>query len=149
MLLIVHLLAGAAIASEIKTVPLALLLAFLSHFVLDSIPHWEYSIENIESKKWVKSLPDFFKVAMDFSAGLMIILLYTRNSIIIAGALFAASNDGLAFLNLIFENKFLKAGYGFHKKLHYLNNSKKVPLYLRIICEVIVGTIMVLILMNK
>lgn len=149
MILIIHLLVGAAIASYIKPFPLALLLAFLSHFVLDFIPHWEYSIKNIQERKWSSSFPDFVKLAVDFTLGITIILFFSRNGIILAAAFFAVLNDIFAFLNLIFKNRLLKADYSFHEKLHYLNNTKKIPLYLRILSQIIVGLASILLLIRR
>jgi hypothetical protein len=37
-----HALVGAAIASRLQNPTLAVPLAFFSHFVLDSIPHWDF-----------------------------------------------------------------------------------------------------------
>ena len=74
MILATHLLAGAAIATKIKNPLLALILAFFSNYLLDSLPHTEYSLKNMEKHKWRKSAFDFLKVAFDLIFGISIIL---------------------------------------------------------------------------
>lgn len=138
MILTVHLLAGAAIASKIQSAPLALFLAFLSHYFLDFIPHWEYSIENIREKRWKKSLFDFLKVGLDILAGVLLLFLCSENQpIIYAGAFLAISPDGLTLIGLIFSNKFLVHNDDFHQKIHFLRD-KKIPLFWGIFSQVVV-----------
>lgn len=48
-----HVLAGTAIGLAVKQPLLAAPLAFLSHFVLDAIPHWNYG-DKPGSKLWWK-----------------------------------------------------------------------------------------------
>ena len=62
MILLVHLLFGAAIGSAVNNIWLAIILAFLSHFLLDLMPHIDYPLKNIEKKQWHKVLPDFSKI---------------------------------------------------------------------------------------
>ena len=51
MILLVHLLFGAAVGSSVKNLPIAIILAFLGHYFLDLFPHIEYPIENIRKKQ--------------------------------------------------------------------------------------------------
>lgn len=53
MLEIPHVLLGAAIATKVGNPYIAIPLAFLSHFVLDKVPHWNPHI-NSETKKYGK-----------------------------------------------------------------------------------------------
>jgi len=137
MIFTCHLLTGAAIASKIQSAPLALGLAFLSHYVLDFIPHREYSVKNIFEKRWRKSKLDFLKIFLDFSFGILLILFFSKNPcllstsfwngklIIYSGAFFAVLPDGFTFLALIFEkSKVLGRHYHFHQNtIHFF----KVP----------------------
>ena len=125
MILFCHLLVGAAIAAKIQIIPLALVLALLSHYVLDFIPHWEYSIDNILEKRWKKAKLDFLKGALDLCLGILIIFAILKNQpIILAGAFLAVLPDGLTLLNLLLPNKILSIHDNFHRELvHY---SKKI-----------------------
>ena len=140
MILTCHLLAGAAIASKISNPIWALLLAFLSHYFLDVIPHWQYSIENIRGKQWEKSLFDFLKVFLDILAGILLIFIFSKNQpIIYAGAFLAISPDGLTLLGLIFSNKLLEHNDDFHQqKIHFLKY-KKIPRFWRIFSQVLIS----------
>lgn len=119
MILTCHLLTGAAIALKIQPTPLALILAFLSHYLLDIIPHREYSIKNIFEKRWSKSFFDFLKVFLDIAFGALLILFLSKNQpIIYAGALFAILPDGFTFLALIFlKIKILRKHRNFHQNI--------------------------------
>lgn len=151
MILTPHLLLGAVIASRIEYIPLAIILAFLSHYLLDLIPHIEYSIENIEKKQWQKSLPDFLKVFLDFSLGILLILIFSNppaggQPIIFICVFFAILPDGLTLLNYFFSNKILKIHrYIHHKKIHFLRN-KKISFHWRVLSQLLVVFISILLL---
>jgi len=146
MILIPHMLLGAAIASKIEYAPFAIILAFLSHYLLDVFPHIEYPIKNIQNKQWLKSLPDFLRVAFDFFAGLLIIYFFSGWQIIIfVGALFAVLPDAFNLINMAFPNNFLKNHSNFHEKIHFLKN-KKISVFWRIASQVLVVAISVAIL---
>lgn len=138
MILLVHLLFGAAIGSTINNIPLAILLAFLSHYLLDIPPHVEYNIENIEKKQWKLAIPQFVRVLLDFCFGILLILIFSNNQpIIYVCAIFAAIPDGLSVLNLIFKNKILRAHSDFHQgKIHFLKY-KKISSFWRISSQII------------
>ena len=110
MILTAHLLTGAAIASKVSNPAGAIILAFLSHYFLDLLPQIEYSVKSIRERRWQKSFQDFFKVALDFFSGILLILLFSNNQpIIFVAALVAIVPDGLHFLNIVFyKNRLLK-----------------------------------------
>lgn len=138
MILTAHLLTGAALASKIHCAPLALSLAFLSHYFLDLIPHQEYSIENIREKRWKKSQLDFLKVFLDISFGTFFILLLAKNNpLIFTAAFLAILPDGFTLLSLVFPNKMLRIHDNFHQKIHFLEY-KKIPVFWRIFSQVLV-----------
>lgn len=145
MILTCHLLVGALIAAKIEIIPLALLLAFLSHYLLDFIPHIEYSVKNIKEKNWGKSLPDFLKIILDISSGILLIFILKNQPIVFIGAFLAISSDGINLLNLILPNRLLKAHYDFHRKIHFLKNKKISPFW-RILSQVLVILIVVLLI---
>ena len=137
MILTPHLLVGAAIATRIN-LPLGLVLAFLSHYFLDFFPHLEYSIENIQRKKWKKFFPDFLKIFLDISFGSFLIFILSENLLLaLAVGFFAILPDGLVILGLIFPNRLLKIHSDFHQKIHFPKN-KKAPLFWGIFSQVLV-----------
>ncbi|MGD0576555.1 MAG: hypothetical protein ABSA74_00560 [Candidatus Staskawiczbacteria bacterium] len=142
MVLLVHLLFGALIGKEISNPFLAIILAFFGHYFLDFLPHIEYPIKNIKNNQWRKAAPDISRVASDFSAGILLIFLFSNNhSIIYVCAFFAILPDGFSLLNSLTENKILAKHSELHQgKLHFLEN-KKIPKFWRIFSQVIVVVI--------
>ncbi len=134
MILLTHMIFGAAIGSKINSVPLAIVLAFLSHYFLDIFPHIEYPIPNIIENKWKESLPDFLKVALDFCLGLAIIFIFSKNQPVVYLYAFAAIiPDGLTMLNKLFKNKILEFHNKIHtEKIHYLTKKKNFSNFWRI-----------------
>lgn len=87
MILSTHAIAGAAVALAFRqNPPAALLAAFLSHFLLDAIPHWHYrifSLINDGSSRFDKKIiflfnrgfiKDIFRAGLDFGLGLAVSL---------------------------------------------------------------------------
>ncbi|MBZ9572590.1 hypothetical protein KJA17_00125 [Patescibacteria group bacterium] len=137
MILTPHILVGATLASKIKFLPLALGLAFLSHYFFDFLPHLEYPIKNIQRKNWNKSFLDFLKVFLDISVGLFLVFILSKNlPLAMAGGFFAILPDGFILLGLILPNRLLKIHYSFHQKIHF-PESKKVPLFWGIFSQVL------------
>ena len=145
MTLTPHLLLGAAIGSKIGNLPLAIVLAFLSHYLLDLIPHIEYPIDNISKKQWRKSLPDFLRVFLDFSFGGLLILIFSNNQpIIYVCALVALIPDSLTIISSIFPNRVLSAHDKIHtEKIHFLKY-KKISVFWRISSQVLTIVISIL-----
>jgi len=151
MILLVHMLLGAIIASKISA-PLCFVLAFLSHYFLDFFPHIEYPIENLKKNHWHKSMPDILRVSSDFCLGLLLISIFYNSMatsgelIILAGAFFAILPDGFTILNSALPNKILKIHDDFHrKKIHFLKD-KKIPRFWRIVSQLAVIAISIAIL---
>lgn len=136
MILLAHMLFGAAIGTIIKNPLLGVILAFLSHYFLDFFPHVEYSIENIKNKSLKKSLPDFLKISLDFLAGIAVISFLSNNSLIIfICAFFAILPDGFTILSYLFPNKILKIHDVAHRqKIHFLMY-KKISNFWRILTQ--------------
>jgi len=146
-----HLIFGAAIASKISNPFLALPLAFLSHFLLDMLPHDEYSIENVKKKRWNKSFFDFLKVFGDISFGFLLLYLFSgKEAIIFAGAFAAMAPDGITLFSIIFPKNKLTA---LHQKPHMAANTigdrdenKKIPLWGAIIGQIAIIIISIFLL---
>jgi hypothetical protein len=147
MILLVHLLFGAAIGSVVKNIPLAIILAFLGHYFLDFIPHIEYHIENTEKKQWQAVLPNILKISLDFLLGTLLILIFSKNQpIIYVCAFFAILPDGFTVLNNLIPNRVLEIHRKFHiEKIHFLKD-KKISKFWRIISQVIVVIISVVLM---
>lgn len=147
MILLSHILFGAAITSKVTYAPLAIILAFLSHYLLDLIPHIEYSIDNIAEKKWKKSLPDFLKVFLDLLAGVILITIFSKNQpIIFIGSFAAIIPDSLSLLKYIFRSKILDFHSDFHQeRLHFLKH-KKISNIWRILTQILIVVISIIIL---
>jgi len=145
MILSVHFLAGAAIAAKIQNPVLGLFFAFLSHFLLDLVPHQEYHIYNIKARKWKESFFDFLKVSLDIFIGIFIFLILTKNIFWgAAGGFLAALPDGLIFLSLLFPKiKILDYLRKYHEKIHWFKDAKtgceKVSFFWRIFSQVLIG----------
>ncbi len=140
MILSLHLLTGAAIVSKTHYLPLALPLAFLSHYLLDVLPHTkEYSVERIRAKDWKSSFPDFLKIGLDLALGLFLIFLISKNQspAVYAGALLASLPDGFTFLGILFSNRFLKENDDLNKKIHFLKR-RKVHFFWKVFCQIAV-----------
>ena len=150
MILLVHMLFGAAVASKIQNPFFAIILAFLSHYLLDVIPHVEYSIKRIKSNKLKEAWPDLLKILMDlFLGSLLIWLLSGQKFIVFIIAFFAIIPDGLTVLEFIFSNKILKAhGHIHRKKVHFLKH-KKIPVFWRIFSQAGVVVLAIAILLIK
>lgn len=132
MILIVHMLFGAALGSIVKNPALAVFLAFLGHYFLDIFPHIEYlkstegSIKKIKSGKWQEYLPDILKVFLDFCLGILIIFIFSKNQpIIYVCAAIAIVPDGLTVIHNLFPNTILKKHHQIHGgKIHFLKHKK-------------------------
>ncbi len=148
MILLVHMLFGAAIGSLIKNVYLAIILAFLSHYFLDLFPHVEYLIKNKGEKPLHDVLPDIFKVFLDFCIGLLIISLFSLNQpIIYIYAFFAVIPDTLTVLNYFLPSKILNIHDKLHTKIHFLKN-KKISNFWRILSQIMAVIISIILLKN-
>ncbi|MEK7546640.1 MAG: hypothetical protein AAB536_00435 [Patescibacteria group bacterium] len=144
MTLSVHAIAGAGSAILLKNYPiLALVAAFLSHFLLDSIPHWHYKIL---SKSHDSSLPfgmklnlglnflkDISRGSIDFCLGLiasvLISLFFFPDNlwIILLGAFAGALPDFLQAIYYLLPNKLLFYFQKFHQGVHSIKKLDDEP----------------------
>ena len=144
MILTSHILAGAAIASKSSNPFLTLPLAFLSHYLLDSLPQEEYSIINIKKKLWNKAWIDFLMIFADISFGILLILLSSNNSpLIFAGAFSALVPDGITLLQILNpQNKLINRHQKIHMKIQrtvdhlFYSKNKKAPVFWGIFSQI-------------
>lgn len=146
MILLVHLLFGAAIGSAVKNIPIAIVSAFLSHYFLDFLPHIEYPIKNTEKKQWHIMLPDILKIILDFCLGILLILIFSKNQpIIYVCVLLAILPDGFTVLNHFAPNKILGVHDKFHQKIHFLKY-KKISNFWKFSFQILIVIISILLL---
>lgn len=122
MILSTHFLAGAAVAEYTDSPLLIVTIPLTVHFILDSIPHWEY----MEDEKEIpKKIP---LIVLDFISGPAIIfILFLVNNLsywslfwLFFGGFFGILPDGMSLLYFVFpKNTFLKKIFAFHEKIHF------------------------------
>lgn len=147
MILFVHLLFGAAIGSLVKNIPLAVILALLSHYFLDFLPHIEYGIANIKEKQWRKKLFVILKVGLDFCLGILLIFIFSENQpILYIYALVSILPDAFTIINNLAPNAITKAHDKIHPgRIHFLRD-KKISIFWRTINPAIIVVVSILLL---
>lgn len=147
-----HLLVGAALATKIHPLILAAILAILSHYVLDAIPHWDYSTTAIRKRRWKDSVPVFLKATLDFSLGILIILLLAENRFsALSGAFFAVLPDAVTFLTIVLpntNNRPLKTHHLLHNKMGHWHKYKKIPLLWKLVSQLTVAAMAIYFLIS-
>jgi hypothetical protein len=132
MILSTHAVVGGAIASLIPSHPLlATAAAFASHFALDAIPHWDYSLHSIAVGKGADNrrlqfnrgiLIDLIKIGFDASAGLALALwlFSTPGSIPIVAVCACAAMlpDPLQFVHSVLPREPLSTLQHIHSWMH-------------------------------
>jgi len=153
MILSVHMLAGAAIGSKVKNYWAIFILAIISHFIMDAIPHWEYTglAANVSG--------DFFmsvtvKALLDILLGVIVIgWLFKYSGLArptLWGAFCALLPDGLIFTYTLAQVLFgwhldwLTYPIAIHDKIHFAD--KTDFLFWRIALELAVAAIALVVL---
>jgi hypothetical protein len=116
MILSPHFITGGVITKLIPNKPLAYLLAFLSHFLLDSFPHSDYSLKNLDNGIKDKAFyKDLEKIGLDLFSGIIFIIISAnifdnfKIGPAMIGGLIAIIPDLLnAFLYLIHKGNFIR-----------------------------------------
>jgi hypothetical protein len=165
MILITHILVGAAIGILIPNYWPVFIIAFASHFLLDAIPHWEYKIQLLrdraEKRKGVLNIINVIrgggalvilgKMALDFSLGLSLVALSTRSSSVqnhaIFGALSATLPDAFLGLYWITKTPLLEKLARFHRFVHPKNN-KKIPTLWGVSTQIVIGAIAIVLILH-
>lgn len=133
MILTPHILVGAAIASKTANPVLGIFFAFLSHYIIDAIPHTDYSIESLsEQKRDQTALKEFLCALTDVAFGLALVYFLTLGgkdaSLLLAAGFAAALPDAIGVLGNYFVPRPLLNIVNAGHKLHAKN--KKPPLLL-------------------
>lgn len=145
MVLTPHAVIGAAIALQFPRHPiLGFILAFSSHFILDAVPHWHYSVPAIkEAKKLMSTKPftenkkgwrDLAWIGSDFFLGIIIsaaMAALTNPSAIFIALLGAAGGvfpDFLQFVYFAIPKPPVSTIYNFHMWIHAKKRLDNQPL---------------------
>lgn len=135
MVLTPHAITGAALASLTPENPLAgFALGFLSHFVLDAIPHWDYDLSSMKKDENNPMnndmainkafLLDISKIGFDAMLGILISYLifcfYMKYSVfvIMCGAVGGIMPDALQFVYMKWRHEPLISLQRFHLWIH-------------------------------
>lgn len=129
-----HAIVGASVASLVPAHPvLAFILGFASHFVLDAIPHWDYSLRSLEKGKGGRLdvdmvlnkafVGDLVRISFDALLGLSIALIAFRDAeafpyVILLGAFAAMLPDALQFAYFKWKREPLRSLQRFHMFIH-------------------------------
>lgn len=144
MVLTTHALVGAGLAQLFPGSPaLAFTAGFLSHFVLDTVPHWDYSLAS--SRKDVANplnndivvgrtfVADLLKIVADALLGTVLAVLFFHNGTFIslctlmAGAMGGMLPDPLQFAYMKLRVEPLVSLQRFHVWMHAKTNFNDAP----------------------
>ncbi len=113
-----HVLVGASLATAISNPFVLIISAFISHFVLDMIPHKDYEITPLKAH--------FYKLVIDVGVSAILLFSFVGNlplekQVLFAlGGFFGILPDGLWMLYRLFNWKFLERYVEMHNALHWL-----------------------------
>lgn len=142
MTLSTHIVAGTALSYTFTGNPVASFgIGLLSHYLLDSISHWDYPISFLgtdavtpRKKKIALLLFDVLKVLMDVALGIGILVFALSLSkvlsdpVIIAGIIGSAFPDFLQFALLVTKNKIFDILQKFHHAFHSASSLNDMPI---------------------
>ncbi|HPW34711.1 MAG TPA: hypothetical protein PK367_03085 [Candidatus Paceibacterota bacterium] len=147
MTLTTHALIGATAAQLFPKNPLiGFFVAFLSHFIIDMIPHWDYKLKSVHKDpdhplgvgvelKSKKFLIDISKITLDLILGIggALLILQPKSSYEISFVIFTAFAgqlpDGFQFLYVLLRIEPLKSLQWFHNKIQTYSRLDVRPLY--------------------
>jgi hypothetical protein len=148
MILCTHAVVGAALASFVPSHPAAAFaIGFASHFVLDAIPHWDYSIKSRSINPMIGApivfdsalLQDAVTIGFDGLVGIIVALFLFGSSAsqwaILLGAIGAMLPDPLQFVHARLPREPLRTLQRFHRWAH---SDKKIN-GLRATCKIAVA----------
>ena len=128
MIALLHIVIGALLACRIKPPWLALVSAFLSHYVLDLLPHWNYPLLELKRIGFRRAVPELIAGILDVSAGITIVYFVSRNFFLaLLGGIIAMLPDIVTFANTIFTNPALSRICGISEKIHFPKEKNSLP----------------------
>ncbi|MBI3627853.1 MAG: hypothetical protein HY220_03905 [Candidatus Sungbacteria bacterium] len=146
MTLTTHAVVGAAAASIFPTHPvLAFSAGFLSHFMIDAMPHWHYPVASFEINKQDfrksdmqigRDFPfDFAKIGLDVIFGILISFLlfhswlHSASFIVLLGAMAGILPDPLQFVYWKWRYQPLTTLQRFHIWIHARRDLDHRPIF--------------------
>lgn len=162
MTLATHMVVGAAAAKICTNNPaVGFAIGFVSHFLLDAIAHWDYSLASAKSDIFLAdsktklslrnkaALVDVLKVSTDALLGFLFVFVFLYSGasgsiILLAGAIGGALPDFLQFIFLLWKTKPIIMLQTLHQWIHAKKDFNNRPLLgislqLILIAVVIVG----------
>jgi len=113
-----HMLVGITIASRLRNFWSVFIFCWLSHYLLDFLPHWDYLEKITQTEHFIRILADFI-----FGLILVAILIYFFNqkykSLIIFGLIIAILPDFFQFTYYLFDIQWLSPLVWIHNTFHY------------------------------
>jgi hypothetical protein len=141
MIELVHMIVGGTIGSVVSNPLLAIFLALLSHYLLDIMPHIEYT--KIVGR--VRRL-DIAKASIDFLVGAILVVFFTKNQPIVYVCVFFSILPDIIFLSkFLINNKVITAHEKFHDRIHFLEH-EKISNFWRVSTQVLIVVISLLVL---
>lgn len=145
MIITPHMLVGAAIGACSPKYWIAFCLGIIVHFILDTLPHWEY-LDTINIKK----RSHLMKMGFDFILGSSLVICLALPSpqriIIIFTALISLIPDCLAVACQSFNIKWLRPFFHFH---HTIHNSKRYTFWQALPVLIVISVISIMVLVDK
>ncbi len=144
MILASHIIVSGLVGSAAKNYFAAAFFGFTSHYILDTLPHWDYSIDDFSPEspsglfKTKNAWRNIAKLATDVAGGIIVLLIllnriYQNNIENIApvfiGAVFGVLPDALQLLYWKTKTPYLKWLSDIHAFTHSIfNKTKKTAL---------------------
>lgn len=153
MILFPHMLAGAIIGAKTQNWGLIFILAILSHYFFDLLPHWDYLEKDEKIHQFSRKRLFYFvsEVIIDLALGAgSIWLLFSKDlssawPYIIWGVFWGIFPDGLLLLTDLTKEKIkiLVKHQKFHQQIQYFGKNKKAPFWLGLTVELIIILILI------
>lgn len=126
MFLTVHATAGVIVGQNTDNIGLAFIMGFISHFILDLIPHGDQDLGKNNSPAGLKLLLKIGIIDAMLVMGLISYLFTIKPELqtpsVIFGIIGALLPDAINAMAIFFKPKILDGYRAFHVKLHYLWN---------------------------
>lgn len=117
MVILPHMLAGAVIGTRVRNIWLIFILSWLSHYLLDFLPHWDYLAELD-----LTNLGHLARIAVDLILGIILVLILIRSHskkwVILVGIVAVLLPDILNVVYDTFNFQWLEPLVLFHHKIH-------------------------------
>jgi len=146
MIYLIHLFVGLVIGGYFHSIPLIIILAFASHFVIDMLPHWDGPYDKAHFEKTGKlkahKLMYFIEIT-DFLIVIAILIYFADKTVffdtkMMLGAIFSILPDVLkvGYFTPLRKNKYFMKYLQFHSKIQNEVGWKKGIFYQLVVLAV-------------